>query len=52
VEAYDMPAVRAIIRDARRTNNRFSSFIFGVANSGAFRMGRVAPAESTTVAGR
>jgi mono/diheme cytochrome c family protein len=52
VEAYDMPAVRAIIRDARRNNNKFSSFIFGVANSGAFRMGRVAPAESTTVAGR
>jgi hypothetical protein len=52
VEAYDMPAVRAIIRDARRSNNRFSSFIFGVANSGAFRMGRVAPAESTTVAAR
>jgi len=52
VEAYDMPAVRAIIRDAKRNNNRFSSFISGVANSGAFRMGRVAPAEPTTVAAR
>jgi mono/diheme cytochrome c family protein len=47
VEFYDMPAVRAIVRDARRQNYRFSSFIAGVASSGAFRMGRVAAAETT-----
>jgi cytochrome c551/c552 len=48
VEAYDMPAIRQIVRDAKAKNNRFSAFISGVANSAAFRMGRVAPAEITT----
>ncbi|MSO36603.1 MAG: DUF1592 domain-containing protein [Acidobacteria bacterium] len=52
VESYDMPAVRAIVRDAKRNNYKFSSFIAGVANSGAFRMGRVAAVETTTAAGR
>ena len=52
VESYDMPAVRAIVRDAKRNNYKFSSFISGVANSGAFRMGRVAAVETTTAAGR
>jgi hypothetical protein len=48
VEAYDMPAIRAIVRDAKRNNYKFSSLISGVANSAAFRMGRVAAAETTT----
>ena len=52
VESYDMPAVRAIVRDAKRHNYKFSSFISGVANSGAFRMGRVAAVDTTTAAGR
>ncbi|MGE3490288.1 MAG: DUF1592 domain-containing protein [Vicinamibacterales bacterium] len=52
VESYDMPAVRAIARDAKRNNYKFSSFISGVANSAAFRMGRVAAVETTTAAGR
>jgi hypothetical protein len=52
VEPYDMPAVRAIVRDAKRNNYKFSSFISGVANSAAFRMGRVAAVETTTAAGR
>ena len=52
VESYDMPAVRAIVRDAKRNNYKFSSFLSGVANSGAFRMGRVAAVETTTAAGR
>ena len=52
VEFYDMPAVRAIVRDAKRNNYRFSSFISGVANSGAFRMGRVAADETTAASGR
>ncbi|HJU41603.1 MAG TPA: DUF1592 domain-containing protein [Vicinamibacterales bacterium] len=47
VEYYDMPAVRQIVRDARAKNYRFSAFISGVANSAAFRMGRVAPVETT-----
>ncbi len=48
VEPYDMPAVRAIARDAKRNNYKFSSFIAGVANSAAFRMARVAAVETTT----
>ncbi|MDP3720730.1 MAG: DUF1592 domain-containing protein [Acidobacteriota bacterium] len=52
VEPYDMPTVRAIARDAKRNNYKFSSFITGVANSAAFRMGRVAAVETTTAAGR
>jgi hypothetical protein len=47
VEAHDMPAIRQIVRDAKARNYRFSAFISGVANSAAFRMGRVAPAATT-----
>jgi hypothetical protein len=50
IEYYDMPAIRQIVRDAKAKNYRFSAFISGVANSAAFRMGRVAPAETTTEA--
>jgi len=50
VESYDMPAIRQIVRDAKAKNYRFSAFISGVANSAAFRMGRVAPVETTTEA--
>jgi hypothetical protein len=38
VEYTDMPAIRAIIRDAARNNNKMSSFVLGVVNSAAFRM--------------
>src|SRR5439155_14728876 len=41
VEYFDMPTVRAIVRDADRGGNRVSSFVLGVANSPAFRMSRV-----------
>ena len=34
----DMPAVRAIVRDAARANYRFSAFISGVTRSTPFRM--------------
>ncbi|MBM3808427.1 MAG: DUF1592 domain-containing protein [Acidimicrobiia bacterium] len=47
VEHFDMPAIRQIVNNARAKNYRFSAFISGVANSAAFRMGRVAPAEMT-----
>ena len=48
VESYDMPAVRAIVRDAgnRTTASRRSSS--GVVNSAAFQMSRVEPAERPT----
>jgi cytochrome c551/c552 len=38
VEYYDMPTVRAIIRDAAKNDHRISSYILGVVNSPAFRM--------------
>ena len=48
VEHYDMPAIRQIVNNARAKNYRFWAFISGVANSAAFRMGRVAAVEATT----
>jgi hypothetical protein len=52
LEAYDMPAVRRIIRDAARQDYRIGAFINGVVNSVAFQSSRVPPAElSTTMAG-
>jgi Protein of unknown function (DUF1588)/Protein of unknown function (DUF1592)/Protein of unknown function (DUF1585) len=41
VEYYDMPLVRAIVRDAAKNNNRFSSYILGIVKSPAFQMSRV-----------
>jgi hypothetical protein len=46
VEYYDMPTVRAIVRDAAKSNNKLSAYILGVVNSSAFRMG---VADTTTV---
>ena len=39
LEYTDMPAVRAIVRDAGRKGDRLSAFVLGVVNSSAFRMG-------------
>ncbi len=44
VEYYDMPAVRAIVRDAARDNYRFSSIVMGIVKSAPFQM-RKASAE-------
>jgi hypothetical protein len=38
VEYYDMPAIRAIARDAARENNRFSSIVLAVTKSAQFQM--------------
>jgi hypothetical protein len=35
---YDMPAIRAITRDAGRTDYRFSSIVLGIVNSQPFQM--------------
>ena len=52
VEYTDMPAIRAIIRDAAKNDNKLSSFVLGVANSAAFRMAKAAgPRQLTTDAG-
>jgi len=45
VEYYDMPTVRAIVRDAARDNYRFSSIVLGIVRSAPFQM-RTAPVES------
>jgi hypothetical protein len=42
LEPYDMPAVRAIVRDAAADGHRFSQFILGVVNSTPFKMRRAA----------
>jgi hypothetical protein len=47
IEPFDMPAIRKIVRDANKDNNRFSAFVLGVVNSRAFQMSR-ADAVSTT----
>jgi hypothetical protein len=47
VEYYDMPTVRAIVREAATNEHRFSSFISGVVNSQAFRMARATEVETT-----
>jgi hypothetical protein len=38
VEYYDMPAVRAIVREASQHDYQLSSFVLGIVNSAAFRM--------------
>jgi mono/diheme cytochrome c family protein len=48
VEAYDMPAVRKIIRDAAAQDYRMSAFITGVINSQAFRMNTSAAVETAS----
>ena len=39
-EYSDMPTIRAIVRDASKSNNKLSSYILGVINSPAFRMAK------------
>ena len=47
VETFDMPTVRKIVNDAKKTNYRMSSFIMGVINSPAFQMSRAEAVETT-----
>jgi hypothetical protein len=49
VEHYDMPAIRAIVRDAAKNNHKMSGFIAGVIKSAAFQSGRV-PVEGARAA--
>jgi hypothetical protein len=46
IEYYDMPTVRRIVREAKASGFRISSFVEGVATSAAFRSSRPAPAET------
>ena len=47
VEPYDMPALRAIVRDAEQQEYRIGAFITGITKSAAFQMTRPQPAETT-----
>ncbi len=47
VEYYDLPRVREIVREAKKSDYRLSSFILGVVNSPSFRMSKAAPVETT-----
>jgi hypothetical protein len=38
LEYYDMPTVRSIVKEAARTNYRFSSLVLGVVKSAPFQM--------------
>lgn len=49
VEYYDMPAVRAIVREAAADDNRMSAFILAIVKSAAFQMSRAE--DPTTEAG-
>ncbi|MFM8534380.1 MAG: DUF1592 domain-containing protein [Acidimicrobiia bacterium] len=50
VEAYDMPTIRRIIRDAAAQNYRISAFVNGVVESDAFRMAKLPAAQRQTMA--
>ncbi|MEZ5287802.1 MAG: DUF1585 domain-containing protein [Vicinamibacterales bacterium] len=52
VESFDMPAIRAIVADATRNQDRLSAYIMGVARSAAFQMARVEPAETDAGQGK
>ena len=47
VEPFDMPTVRAIVRDAAKNDYRMSAFVLGVINSPAFRLSQVSTVETT-----
>jgi hypothetical protein len=48
VQHYDMPTVRAIVRDAARNDYRFSSLILGIVNSTPFQKRMVTADERAT----
>jgi mono/diheme cytochrome c family protein len=41
IEAYDMPSIRKIVRDAQATSYGFSSVVMGIVNAPAFRSSKV-----------
>ncbi|MEP7310185.1 MAG: DUF1592 domain-containing protein [Acidobacteriota bacterium] len=49
LQYYDMPVVRAILRDAAGQGNRFSSIILGIVKSPAFEMRKKADAAASRV---
>jgi cytochrome c553 len=49
VEYYDMPTVRAIVRDASHHDYKFSSFISGIVRSAAFQTMKSGAVETTAM---
>jgi hypothetical protein len=49
VEAFDMPSIRRIIRDAAAQNYRISAFVNGVVESDAFRMAKLPASQRQTM---
>jgi hypothetical protein len=47
VEAYDMPVLRAIVRDAAKQHDAIGAYLAGITRSAAFQMSGRAPAETT-----
>ncbi|MGQ0734829.1 MAG: DUF1592 domain-containing protein [Acidobacteriota bacterium] len=47
VESFDMPAIRAIVREAAANDYRMSSFVTGVIKSAAFQRSRADAVETT-----
>jgi hypothetical protein len=45
LEPSDMPAVRAVEKQAARSNDKFSAFVLAVVESGPFRMRRAGAGE-------
>jgi len=52
VEPFDMPTIRQIVTDAKKSDYRMSSFIMGVINSSAFQMSRADAVETTDASSR
>ena len=50
LEYFDMPQVRAIVRDAERHGYRFSAIVAGIVSSDAFRMQAVVSDAATVQA--
>jgi cytochrome c551/c552 len=51
IEYYDMPTIRAILREAAKNDYRFSSILMGVIKSAPFQMKMKRPAENVVAEG-
>ena len=51
VEYYDMPVIRAIVREAERSDYRFSTIVMGIVKSAPFRMRTKTDEETAAVEG-
>jgi hypothetical protein len=50
LEYFDMPQVRAVVRNAERRDYRFAALVAGIVNSDAFRMQALPHAEANVTA--